>query len=122
MFDYGLTVTGDKVLVRPYTVEKKTESGIILSDTTADREGMAQQLGVLVGFGTAAAEAPEMQGLELGDTVIFPKYQQAEFVIDGVKFWVLRASSILGKCTKIPDFALKGALSSMETFDAQKAA
>ena len=114
--DSGLTVTGDKVLVKPFKVEEKTAAGIVLPQMSQDKEQMAQQMGTLVAWGSLAQKAPELEGIQLGDAVLFPKYQGAEFPVDGVRYWVLRSSSILGKATRLPDYVLRGADSSLQVF------
>ena len=117
----GLTVTGDKVLVKPFKVEEKTAGGIVLPQVSQDKEQMAQQMGTLVEIAAGAKNAPELQGINVGDVVVFPRYQGAEFPIDGVRYWIMRASSILGKATRLPDYVLKGAESSMAVFGANVA-
>jgi len=114
--DSGLMVTGDKVLVKPFKVQDKTAGGIIIPQASKDKEDMAQQMGYLVDIADGARDAEELRGIKLGDMVLFPRYQGAEFPVDGVRYWILRASSILGKATKIPDYVLKGAESSVTAF------
>ena len=120
--DSGLTVTGDKVLIRPFKVEEKTAGGIVLPQASQVKEQMAQQVGQLVAVGDAALRAPELQGINLGDFVLFPRYQPAEFEFDGEKYWIMRASSILGKITKLPDYMMRGAESSLAVFGSNKEA
>jgi chaperonin GroES len=112
----GLKVTGDKVLIRPMKVEEKTSGGIVLPKAAQDKEQMAMQMGTLVDWGSSAIGSPELDGIKLGDLVIFPRYQGQDFPVDGERYWVLRASSILGKATKMPDWALNAAQSSVEVF------
>jgi chaperonin GroES len=113
----GLMVTGNKVLVRPFKIEEKTVGGIILPQKSQEKEQMAQQMGTLVEIGEYAKSAPELHGIKVGDTVLFPRYQGQEFPIDGVRYWILRVDSILGKVTKLPDYVLRGAESSTDVFD-----
>ncbi len=120
----GLIVTGDKVLVKPWKVEEKTAGGIILAESTKEKEQMAQQIGQLVAIGPGAEKAKELIGISLGDAVVFPRYPGAEFFFDGERYWVMRVDSILGKLTKLPDYLLRGAESSLSVFGdaSQKAA
>jgi co-chaperonin GroES (HSP10) len=112
----GLQVTGDKVLVRPMKFETKSAAGIIVVDQTKDREEMAQQMGWLVGIGPKALGEPELEGISLGDLVLFPRYQNQMFPVDGEMYWILRVSSILGKATRLPDSVFRGAEGSVQVF------
>lgn len=104
------------VLVRLHKVEEKTAGGILLPQAAQDKEQLAQQIGTLVGWGKQAKNAPELDGIELGDTVFFHRYTGAHFPVDGVDFWVMKATQILGKTTRLPDFMLKGAESTASVF------
>lgn len=112
----GLTVTADKVLVRMFKIEEKTSGGIILAAKTQDKEQMAQQLGTVIDMGSAARAADEMEGIEVGDTVLLHRYSGQSFPVGGVDYQVFKAAQILGKCTKLPDYVLKGATSTLEEF------
>jgi chaperonin GroES len=116
--DSGLKVTGDKILVRLHKVEEKTSGGIILAGSTQEKEQMAQQIGTLVDWGDQAKDAPELKGITLGDTLLFHRYTGAHFPVDGVDYWIMKSSQILGKATKLPDFVIKGADSSLQHFPA----
>ncbi len=109
-------VTAEKVLVRPLKVQEKTSGGIILPEVTKAREELASQMGILVGIGPLAEHAPELDGIELGDVVFYPRYRGADFPVDGVRYWVMRVDEVLGKVTKLPDFVLNAAQSSAEVF------
>lgn len=114
----GLMVTGNRVLIRPVKVEEKTAGGIVIPQISQDKEQMAQQLGTLVDWGSDAIHAPELEGIEIGDVVFFPRYRGADFPVNGERYWVLRAEDILGKATKLPDYVLNAARSSLEVFGA----
>ncbi len=112
----GLSVTADKVLIQPMKVEEKTAGGLILAMQTQDKEQLAQQMGVIVAMGSLAAQAPELEGIELGDTVLFPRYRGQDFPVDGVRYWVMRAQDVLGKVTKLPDTVFNAAESTSAVF------
>ncbi len=114
--DSGLTVTGNKVLVCPVKVEEKTSGGLILPSVTQDKEQLAQQLGHLIAMGSLAAEDPCMEGICLGDVVLFPRYRGQDFPVNGVRYWVMRSEDILGKVEKLPDYVLNAAESSATVF------
>jgi chaperonin GroES len=112
----GLTVTGDKILVLLMTVEKKTAGGILLPQVSIDKEQMAQQMGTLIHVGSVANKSPQLEGIAIGDTVLFARYAGQHYPVDGQKYYVMRASDVLGKATKLPDYMLKGAAASHEVF------
>lgn len=114
----GLTVTADKILVQLLKVEEKTSGGIVLPGLTQDKEQMAQQIGTLIDWGSTAAAADELEGIKLGDVVLFHRYAGQHFPVDGVDYWIMKASQILGKCEKLPDYVLGSAQSTMSLFGA----
>lgn len=68
---------GNRVLVKQFTMEETTKSGIVLPDT-ADKEKKAQ--GKIVGLGNG--EDVAKSGLKLGDVVVFGKYAGDEVEIE----------------------------------------
>jgi chaperonin GroES len=114
----GLKVTANKVLIELLKVQEKTAGGIFIPQASQEKEQLAQQLGTVIDMGSTAKDYPEMEGIEIGDTVFFPRYRGAQFPVDGVDYWVMKAEDILGKATKLPDFVMKGADSSMQVFGA----
>ena len=112
----GLTVTADKILIQPMKVEEKTSGGLILPTQTQDKEQLAQQLGVVIAMGSVAKQAPEMEGIELGDVVLFPRYRGQDFPVEGTRYWIMRAQDILGKVERLPDYVLNAAESTATVF------
>lgn len=47
----GITPSGNRVLVKPDDIEKKTSGGIIIPDTTADQHMLSQSIGTLIAVG-----------------------------------------------------------------------
>lgn len=72
---HGIRCLEFKVLVRPREVAAKTQGGIILPDTTLEKDQHATTEGEVVGISRTAftfeVNAPRP---ELGDTVIFQRY------------------------------------------------
>jgi chaperonin GroES len=112
----GFIPTGELVLVRLRKVEEKTASGIYIPDSITEKHQMAETTGEVIAMGQIAASHPRMFGIEIGDTVLFPRYSGNNFPVDGVNYWIMEARSILGKAEKLPDYLLKGADSSTEVF------
>jgi chaperonin GroES len=91
------------VVVEPIEVEHKTSGGLFIPEDTADREGFARREGILVAMSPAAFrgiegwpdDAPTPQ---IGDRVLFPKYQAEEWKndADGKTYWLMRDRTIIG--------------------------
>jgi chaperonin GroES len=70
----GWKPTGHRVLVRVDQVERKTESGIIIADVTADKEQLGQDSGIVVELGNTAYADQSDAWCKVGDYVKFGKY------------------------------------------------
>ena len=116
----GFIPTGELVLVRLRKVEEKTAGGIVIPDSVTDKHQMAETTGEVIAMGQNAAAHPRMHGIEVGDTVLFPRYSGNNFPVDGVNYWIMEARSILGKAEKLPDYLLKGADTTKEVFGANE--
>lgn len=78
----GLHPVEYKILIEPEQIEKKTESGIILTDKVTDREKMAQVRGKLIAIGGNAFEDWQEPIPKVGDTVSYAKY--AGLIVEGI--------------------------------------
>ena len=112
----GLVPTADKILVEPMQVKEQTKGGIVLATTSVEKEQLAQTIGTVVAMGSTAQLCPEMEGINIGDQVLFARYSGAEFPIDGLAYRIMRARDVIGKATKIPDSVIRGAESSVAVF------
>ena len=70
----GWKPTGHRILVRVEQVERKTESGIIIADITADKEQIAQDAGIVVEVGNTAYSDQSEQWCQVGDYIKFGRY------------------------------------------------
>jgi chaperonin GroES len=68
---------GNRILVKQFTSEETTKSGIVLPDT-ADKEKKAQGTVVALGSGDLVVQS----GLKAGDVVVFGRYAGDEIEID----------------------------------------
>ena len=91
------------VVVEPIEVEHQTKGGLILPEESADREGVARREGKLVAMSPAAFQAIEgwpddAPTPQIGDRVLFPKYQAEEWRndADGKDYWIMRDRVIIG--------------------------
>ena len=112
----GLQPTADKVLVQPIRVEEKTAGGIVLPKISQEKEQLAQRIGTLIAIGPDAEGAPELSGVEIGDVILYARYSGDGFPVDGVEYRIMRVGDVVGKVTRLPDYMLQGAKSSVESF------
>ena len=95
----GWNPTGHRVLVRVEQVERKTESGIIIADVTADKEQLGQDAGVVVELGNTAYSDQESHWCQVGDYVKFGRYAgqliRPSESDDGVEYRVLNDLDIV---------------------------
>lgn len=70
----GWIATGHRVLVRVDQVERTTESGIIISDITADKEQLGQDAGFVVELGPTAYSDQAAPWCKVGDYIKFGRY------------------------------------------------
>ena len=77
----------DRVVIKKVEAEEKTASGIILPGSAKEQPQMAQVIEVGPGG--------FVDGIEVGDKVIYSKYAGNEVKIDGEEYIILRQSDIL---------------------------
>lgn len=72
----GLVPAGHRICVLPIEKERKTESGIVLTDAYADREDMAQIEAIVVAVGPSAWGDQKISGqwARPGDRVLIAKF------------------------------------------------
>ncbi len=94
----SVTPLNDKVLIKPYTKEEKTESGIILPDT-ASKERPEEGEVIAVGPGARNEEGKRVaiDDLTVGDRVVFTKYGPQEVKVDGEELLLVAYKDILAK-------------------------
>ena len=86
---------GDRILVKPFTEEETTASGIVLPDTI-DKEKKAE--GEVLAIGTG--EKVTKLGLSTGDKVIFGKYSGEEIEFEKQDYKFLKHDEVLAVVTK----------------------
>lgn len=100
----GIHVKGDKLLVRPRTIETKTKSGLILVDETVDKESSADMFAFVVEIGPMCWKGKNAEAeprCEVGDFIIHARYAGEFFTgNDGVKYRLLNARDVIA--TKEP--------------------
>ncbi len=87
---------GDRILIKPMSVEEKASPAGILIPDTVSKEKPEQGKVVAVGAGRrdekGVVHAPQVK---IGDTVLFSKYGYDEVKIDGDEYFILKEENIL---------------------------
>jgi chaperonin GroES len=84
---------GDRVLVKPVSVEEEVKGGIIIPDSAKEKPTTAEVLAL--GNGKKDGETYEFS-VKVGDTVIISKYGGTQVKYDDVEYTILREDDILG--------------------------
>lgn len=91
---------GNRVVVRPASVETKTKSGIYIPDTTTS-EKPAQGEVVAVGEGKVLENGNTIPvSVNVGDWVVFSKYAPDEIEVEGEKLLIISEDSLLAIISK----------------------
>jgi chaperonin GroES len=93
----SLVPLGDRIVVLPSEKEgeKKLASGIIIPETV-DKEKPAKGEVIAIGVGKYEDGKRIPMQVKVGDTVLFSKYGYDEVKIEGVEYYILSESNILG--------------------------
>jgi chaperonin GroES len=86
----------DRIVVEPLAAEETTAGGIVLPDSSREKQQRGTVLAVGPGKLLDSGERGEV-GVAVGDEVIFGKYGGTEIEIDGLDVKILRESDILAK-------------------------
>ena len=86
----SLQPLGDRILVKPFTEEETSKSGIVLPDTV-DKEKKAE--GEIIGIGEG--EDIKKLGLKEGDKVLFGKYSGEDVDYEDAELKFLKFDEIL---------------------------
>ena len=80
---------GERVLLKPIKKEEKTKSGILLSSksTNTDTQNQAEVI--------ALGKGEKLEGIKVGDKVIFNKFSATEIEDGDIKYLIVNADDIL---------------------------
>ena len=91
--------TGWRLLVLPFKMEEKTKGGIVLAETTLERQQVASQVGLVMAMGPQCYKDkeryPEGPWCKVGDWVIFARYAGSRIEIEGGEIRLLNEDEIL---------------------------
>jgi chaperonin GroES len=85
----------DRVIVKRLEEDRKTASGIVIPDTTAEKPDTGQV--VAVGKGKVTEECTLVpMTVKVGDKALFGKYSGQTVVVQGEELLVMREDDIMG--------------------------
>ena len=90
--------TGWRLLVLPFKMKEKTKGGIIMSETTIERQQVASQCGLVLAMGEQCYDKeryPEGPWCKKGQWVVFARYAGSRIQIDGGEVRLLNIDEIL---------------------------
>lgn len=79
---------GERVLVKPVEIETKTKGGIVLPDTVSKEQPT-------IGEVIAVGSGEKLEGIAVGQKIIYSKYAGTEIKKDGDKFLLLNIDDVL---------------------------
>ena len=91
--------TGWRLLVLPFKMKEKTKGGLVLAETTIERQQVASQVGLVLAMGPQCYKDkeryPEGPWCKKGDWVVFARYAGSRIQIDGGEVRLLNDDEIL---------------------------
>ncbi|WP_336019061.1 co-chaperone GroES [Fusobacterium polymorphum] len=80
---------GERVLLKPIKKEEKTKSGILLSSKSSNTDTKNEAEVIALGKGE------KLEGIKVGDKVIFNKFSGNEIEDGDIKYLIVNADDIL---------------------------
>ena len=91
--------TGWRLIVLPFKMDEKTKGGIIMNETTLEKQQVASQCGNVLAMGPQCymdkERYPEGPWGKVGDWVIFARYAGSRIQIEGGEIRLLNEDEIL---------------------------
>ena len=91
--------TGWRLIVLPFKMDERTKGGIIMNETTLEKQQVASQCGNVLAMGpqcyTDKERYPEGPWCKIGDWVIFARYAGSRIQIEGGEIRLLNEDEIL---------------------------
>jgi len=94
----GINPVGHRILIKPLEIAEVSKGGIILTtETTKDREQMANTTGVVIAMGDGCYVEDAQPWCAVGDKVIFAKYAGLLYTgKDGQNYRIINDHDITG--------------------------
>jgi chaperonin GroES len=91
--------TGWRLLVLPFKMKEKTKGGIVLAETTLERQQVASQCGLVLKMGPDCYKDKERYAegpwCKVGDWVVFARYAGSRMKIEGGEIRLLNDDEVL---------------------------
>ena len=91
--------TGWRMLVLPFKMKEKTKGGLVLAETTLERQQVASQVGLVLAMGPQCYKDkeryPEGPWCKVKDWVMFARYAGSRIKIDGGEMRLLNDDEVL---------------------------
>ena len=91
--------TGWRLIVLPFKMDERTKGGIIMNETTLEKQQVASQCGNVLAMGPQCymdkERYPEGPWCKIGDWVIFARYAGSRIQIEGGEIRLLNEDEIL---------------------------
>ena len=91
--------TGWRLLVLPFKMKDKTKGGLVLAETTLERQQVASQVGLVMAMGPQCYKDkeryPEGPWCKVKDWVMFARYAGSRIKIDGGEMRLLNDDEVL---------------------------
>jgi len=91
--------TGWRMIVLPFKMKEKTKGGLVLAETTLERQQVASQVGLVLAMGDQCYKDkeryPEGPWCKVNDWVMFARYAGSRIKIDGGEMRLLNDDEIL---------------------------
>jgi chaperonin GroES len=91
--------TGWRLLVLPFKMKEKTKGGLVLAETTLERQQVASQVGLVMAMGPQCYKDkeryPEGPWCKEKDWVMFARYAGSRIKIDGGEMRLLNDDEVL---------------------------
>ena len=91
--------TGWRLLVLPFKMKEKTKGGLVLAETTLEKQQVASQVGLVMAMGPDCYKDkeryPDGPWCKVKDWVMFARYAGSRIKIDGGEMRLLNADEVL---------------------------
>ncbi len=91
--------TGWRLLVLPFKMKEKTKGGLVLAETTLEKQQVASQVGLVMAMGPDCyadkERYPEGPWCKVKDWVMFARYAGSRIKIDGGEMRLLNDDEVL---------------------------
>ena len=91
--------TGWRLLVLPFKMKEKTKGGLVLAETTLEKQQVASQVGLVMAMGPDCYKDkeryPDGPGCKVKDWIMFARYAGSRIKIDGGEMRLLNDDEVL---------------------------